>query len=362
MNYEDKIRQVLENSNTRRKLIKAGIYPGQTIGPTGPAGKGLEIMGSYDSLEELKKNHPTGNNGDTYIVNGELYIWNQELNDWSNIGNVKGPKGDTETFIVNSTKTANPNEDAKVIDNKVDLTHYLDFVIPKGDIGPKGDKGETGLQGPQGLKGDIGPIGPTGPKGEKGEVGLQGPQGLKGDIGPIGPTGPKGEQGEKGDVGPKGEKGDIGPTGPEASLGPTSYDAILFISFAQAHYSKVMTFQEVISIPNDNDYFSTLSDTEFLVTESGYYEITLCGQISGVDQDHGAIFHLSNDKGSVVQDLSFQLKAGTTSRMDCSETTIAKIDGNTTLYVRCGITGDSSTANIDFANVNLIIKKYNFTQ
>lgn len=317
MNYEDKIRQVLENSNTRRKLIKAGIYPNQTIGPTGPAGKGLEIMGSYDSLEELKKNHPTGNNGDTYIVNGELYIWNQELNDWSDIGNVKGPKGDTETFIVNSTKTANPNEDAKVIDNKVDLTHYLDFVIPKGDIGPKGDKGETGLQGPQGLKGDIGP---------------------------------------------KGEKGDIGPTGPAASLGATSYDAILFISFAQAHYSKVMTFQEVISIPNDNNYFSTLSDTEFLIAESGYYEITLCGQISGVDQDHGAIFYLSNDKGSVVQDLSFQLKAGTTSRMDCSETTIAKIDGNTTLYVRCGITGDSSTANIDFANVNLIIKKYNFTQ
>ncbi len=335
MNYEDKIRQVLENSNTRRKLIKAGIYPNQTIGPTGPAGKGLEIMGSYDSLEELKKNHPTGNNGDTYIVNGELYIWNQELNDWSDIGNVKGSKGDTETFIVNSTKTANPNEDAKVIDNKVDLTHYLDFVIPKGDIGPKGDKGETGLQGPQGEKGDIGP---------------------------IGPTGPKGEQGEKGDIGPKCEKGDIGPTGPEASLGATSYDAILFISFAQAHYSKVMTFQEVISIPNDNNYFSTLSDTEFLVTENGYYEITLCGQISGVDQDHGAIFYLSNDKGSVVQDLSFQLKAGTTSRMDCSETTIAKIDGNTTLYVRCGITGDSSTANIDFANVNLIIKKYNFTQ
>ena len=335
MNYEDKIRQVLENSNTRRKLIKAGIYPNQTIGPTGPAGKGLEIMGSYDSLEELKKNHPTGNNGDTYIVNGELYIWNQELNDWSDIGNVKGSKGDTETFIVNSTKTANPNEDAKVIDNKVDLTHYLDFVIPKGDIGPKGDKGETGLQGPQGEKGDIGP---------------------------IGPTGPKGEQGEKGDIGPKCEKGDIGPTGPEASLGATSYDAILFISFAQAHYSKVMTFQEVISIPNDNNYFSTLSDTEFLVTENGYYEITLCGQISGVDQDHGAIFYLSNYKGSVVQDLSFQLKAGTTSRMDCSETTIAKIDGNTTLYVRCGITGDSSTANIDFANVNLIIKKYNFTQ
>ena len=45
--------------------------------------------------------------------------------------------------------------------------------------------------------------------------------------------------------------------------------------------------------------------------------------------------------------------------MDCSETILTKFDENTTLYIRCGIIGDSSTANIDFTNVNLIIKKYN---
>ena len=44
--------------------------------------------------------------------------------------------------------------------------------------------------------------------------------------------------------------------------------------------------------------------------------------------------------------------------MDCSESTITKIEKPTALYVRCGIIGDSATANIDFSNVNLIIKKY----
>ena len=61
---------------------------------------------------------------------------------------------------------------------------------------------------------------------------------------------------------------------------PTSYNAIFFASYVQAHYSRVMQLQETIEIP-------------------------------------------------------------------------------TNLYVRCGVTGDQETANIDFANVNLIIKKYN---
>ena len=303
MNYEDKISEIIENNKIRSKLRKAGILP-YVIGPTGPRGKGLEIMGTYNSLDELKKEHETGKNGDTYIVNGELYIWDQNINDWTDVGNIKGPKGDTETFVIGNTITGIEGENAKVIDNKKGLEHTLEFIIPKGD------------------KGDIGP---------------------QGEIGPTGP------------------KGDIGPTGPQGSskVSPTSYDAILFVSFAQAHYSKIMTFQEQLIIPNDNIYFNLTDDTNITLNEPGIYEITLCGQISGVDQNHGAIFYLSNTNGSVVQDLSFEVKAGTTSRMDCSEAIITKINTKTTLYVRCGITGDSSTASIDFSNVNLIIKKYN---
>ena len=120
-----------------------------------------------------------------------------------------------------------------------------------------------------------------------------------------------------------------------------------------------MTFQDHLTILNNDNYFSLIDDTNTMLVESGFYEITLCGQISGVDQSHGAIFYLSDTSGAVIQDLSFEVKAGTTSRMDCSETIITKIDTQTTVYVRCGIIGDSSTANIDFSNVNLIIKKYN---
>ena len=261
-------------------------------------------MGSYNSLDDLKKEHPVGKNGDTYIVNGELYIWDSSINDWVDIGNIKGPKGDTETFIIGDTVTGVEGTKAQVTDTKNGLEHTLEFTIPKGN---------------------------------------------KGDVGP------------QGEVGPTGPKGDIGPTGPAGTFvaSPTSYDAVLFVSYAQAHYSKIMTFQEQLSIPENNTYFNLSDNTNITLIQPGIYEITLCGQISGVDQSHGAIFYLSNTNGSVIQDLSFEVKAGTTSRMDCSEAIMTKIDTETTVYVRCGIIGDSSTANIDFSNVNLIIKKYN---
>lgn len=300
MNYKDKINEIIKNNEIRSKLRKAGIIP-YAVGPTGPRGKGLEIMGNYNTLEDLKKEHPEGKNGDTYIVNGELYIWDSSINDWVDIGNIKGPKGDTETFIIGNTITGAEGTKAQVTDTKNGLEHTLEFTIPKGDIGPQGE---------------------------------------------IGPTGPK---------------GDIGPTGPAGTFvaSPTSYDAVLFVSYAQAHYSKIMTFQEQLSIPENNTYFNLSDNTNITLIQPGIYEITLCGQISGVDQSHGAIFYLSNTNGSVIQDLSFEVKAGTTSRMDCSEVIMTKIDTEITVYVRCGIIGDSSTANIDFSNVNLIIKKYN---
>lgn len=278
-------RQIIENKKLQERLKNVGIYPymntnkvvGPTgpMGPTGPSGKGLEIQGTFNSVEELKKEHPIGKDGDCYVIQGNLFIWDTTENDWTDIGGFQGEKGDT---------------------------------------GPQGIKGETG---PKGIQGEIGPTGPTGPQGEKGETG--------GSI-------------------------------------PTNYEAILFISFSQAHYSTVMNFQDSIKIPDNDDIFLLKNNTNISIAEAGFYEITLCGQISGVDNSHGAIFYLTNTTGSVVQDLSFELKAGTTTRMDCSETVIIKLEDPTELYVQCGITGDSQSANIDFANVNLVIKKYMYSE
>lgn len=118
MNYDDKMKQIIEVNKIRSNLIKVGAlgYSIGPTGPTGPSGKGLEIEGTYNSLAELKNEHPTGTGGECYLINGELYIWNQTINDWTDIGNIKGEKGD------------------------------------------KGDKGDIGPTGP---KGDIGDIGPT---------------------------------------------------------------------------------------------------------------------------------------------------------------------------------------------------------
>lgn len=265
MQFENKINKIIANQKIRKKLFDAGIYP--MVGPTGPKGKDLQISGSYTSLEELERNHPTGKIGECYLINGILYVWNNDLNKWEEAGNIQGPKGE---------------------------------------------------------------IGPTGPKGDKGDIG---PRGLQGEAGPPGPAG----------------------TSINTS---TSYDGILFVSFAQANYSKIMTFQETVEIPENSEYFKLIDKENIALTNPGIYEITLCGQISGVDQSHGAIFYLSDTNGAVIQDLSFEVKAGSTTRMDCSETIITKLNNPTTLYVRCGIIGDSSTANIDFTNVNLVIKKY----
>lgn len=302
---DEKVAKILFNNKIRNRLIEAGIYPIGITGPTGPMGKGLEILGSYSTLAELEKAHPTGRDGDNYIVDGSIYIWDDRLKMWTNIGRIQGEKGDkgdkgdtgdtgvSDKIVVRSTMTGDAGTEAMVNDTKMGLTHYLDFIIPKG---------ETGKQGA------------------------------------------------------KGEKGDNGVSPP---LPQTSYRAILFISFAQINYSSIMSFQDVISIPSDNNILVKDTNQEFSVKEKGYYEITLCGQISGVDADHGAIFYLSNKAGTIIQDLSFELKAGSTSRMDCSETVITKIDTPTNMYVRCGITGDNNTSKVDFANVNLIIKKYN---
>ena len=75
-----------------------------------------------------------------------------------------------------------------------------------------------------------------------------------------------------------------------SSLSATSYEAIVICKFAQAHYSRVMSFQDTIKIPDEDEVFKLLQNDNISVMKPGIYEITLCGQISGVDQNHGAIF------------------------------------------------------------------------
>ena len=70
------------------------IAIGKVIGDTGPKGDtgiGTIIKGSYSSLEELIAKHPTGEDGDAYLVDGNFYFWNG--NQWENAGSIKGETG-----------------------------------------------------------------------------------------------------------------------------------------------------------------------------------------------------------------------------------------------------------------------------
>ena len=245
------------------------IALGRVIGDTGPKGDtgvGTTIKGSYDTLEELIAEHPTGNDTDAYLVDGSFYFWNG--NQWENAGSIKGetgnvgpagPKGDTGD-------KGNTGEKGDKGD-----TGETGATGQKGDTGPKGDTGDTGATGdtgPAGAKGDTGATGtgitikgsydtyeelihdhPTGEPGDaylvngnlyiwngttwenvgniKGDTGDTGPQGVKGDKGDTGDSGAKGDKGDtgntgaKGDTGNSGDKGDTGDTGPQGVKGDT---------------------------------------------------------------------------------------------------------------------------------------------
>lgn len=42
-------------------------------------GTGVTILGSYKTEEELNREHPTGNVGESYLVDGNLYVWTTYL-------------------------------------------------------------------------------------------------------------------------------------------------------------------------------------------------------------------------------------------------------------------------------------------
>ena len=120
------------------------------VGPTGPAGTGIEVLGQYDTLEELQQAVPSPEIGNSYYVGTEppyeLYTWLavDGTPEWHNYGMLTGPIGPT---------------------------------------------GPTGSQGPQGTIGPTGPTGPTGAQGLQGPIGPQGPEGQAATIpGPTGPT------------------------------------------------------------------------------------------------------------------------------------------------------------------------------
>jgi len=61
-------------------------------GEKGEQGTGVRILGTLPDESALPS---LGEPGDAYLINGDLYVWSDTTNDWTNVGTIKGPKGDT---------------------------------------------------------------------------------------------------------------------------------------------------------------------------------------------------------------------------------------------------------------------------
>lgn len=314
---DEKIKYIMESNEIRNKLYKMGICP--VVGPTGPKG------------------------------------------DRGDIGPV-GETGISHEIIIDETKTINPDEPAKVQDEFNNNTHYLTFYIPKGE------KGEQG---------SIGPIGPKGEKGETGPMGLPGEKGISEiiiidkteTVEPDEPAKiqddfndnthhltfyiPKGEKGEKGD------QGSVGPAGPTGSLGPTSYDVIAFVSYPNTTVAGIALTGASRIIPGITNKISMEGSNSIKINQSGLYEITVCGRISGVTKDIGGAFYLiKSETSEVLKDMSFILSKGNTEDMDFSEISFVDITAPATLQIKTEIDGDTVTSNIEFSSINVLIKGY----
>lgn len=103
-------------------------------------GTGLNIVGSYNSLEELEKAHPTGISGELFIIEGTLYAWDSVNNMWKSTGNIQGEPGKTYTPKIGTITTVDPDEQATVSIEIVGDDAIFNFTIPQG---PKGESGKT---------------------------------------------------------------------------------------------------------------------------------------------------------------------------------------------------------------------------
>lgn len=126
--------------------------PQGSQGATGPQGSGVQVLGTYASLEFLEADNPVGNIGDAYVVQTDLYIWSDLNEEWANVGPFVGPEGPTGPTGPSVTGPTGP----------------------QGEIGPTGPEG--GPTGPTGPTGPLGPTGATGAAGTAGPTGADGPR------------------------------------------------------------------------------------------------------------------------------------------------------------------------------------------
>ncbi len=135
-------------------------------GVKGETGAALAIKGTKNSTSDLPK---AGKAGDAYMIGGDLYVWSDTT--WTNVGRVKGEKGDPgrQGDKGDPPKMTISDAGTWVIDGEDTGKRAMGPKGEQGDIGEPGPRGLQGIQGEDGIQGKQGPPGPPGKPGDKGE-------------------------------------------------------------------------------------------------------------------------------------------------------------------------------------------------
>lgn len=217
-------------------------------GDKGEDGTSVHILGSYDSYDELVEAHPTGADGDAYLVAGDLYVWDEVGSKWTNVGHIQGPQGPQgDKGLTGSTFVPSVSDAGELSWTLVDSPSTVPET--KNIKGPQGAAGDDGATFTPSVS-DLGVISWTNDKGlpNPANKNITGPQGAKGDTGAKGDaatvnvgtvtTGEPGTpaaitnrgdenaaifdftipKGDKGDQGLKGDEGDKGDAGTAATI------------------------------------------------------------------------------------------------------------------------------------------------
>ena len=154
-------------------------------GEKGADGTGVNILGSYNSLQELQQAHPTGSIGDAYLIQGNMYVWSDETKTWENVGNIQGPAGkdgndgkdgkdgingtngkDGTSYYFYVRYSANSNGNP-MTEAPQSNTQYMGVASTTSSTAPtsysaytwskiKGENGQDGKDGEQGIQGQTG--------------------------------------------------------------------------------------------------------------------------------------------------------------------------------------------------------------
>ena len=237
------------NSGSNAAAVLNFVIP---KGDKGDPGTGLDIKGTYASLEELRAEVQSPEQGDMYNVGTappyNIYMWDitDGTGDWLDQGQLQGaqgPQGEqgpqgpegqqgaqgptgaaagfgTPTATVDNT-SGTPGVTVSTSGPDTAKVFAFSFTGLKGADGANGQDGATGEQGPAGTPGENGGyytpavdadgnLTWTGSKSDMpapAGANIRGPQGPKGEPGAEGAQGPAGADGAPGAQGPQGEAG-----------------------------------------------------------------------------------------------------------------------------------------------------------